>query len=397
MIKKTILRFYQNFTVKRIKSVDQGPPDVEAWLAFLENLPKNKDPYTQSYNKYLCRRYYLDFIYLLSMNLSAMLLLFPSLAINWFRGRKKVKKTPCAAVLVQDKWVDYDDIFPQELRKQYIDLVVVKREQVNPALNDDGLKLFLKNFKKHPFQFYYNYLVLRELSFFFALRELYDPEAIIVYVNERNIASPLIKEMLEQRGVQWISFMHGDYLLQLIQAYMSFSIYYVWDAHYIPMFEEILKVDCNEYVIYTPERLKNDYSLGEKKYDVTYYLGIENRKRLEAIAFALKKIEAAGWSFLVRPHPRSSDMDLVKQIFPSDKIEDPSLVSPKESLNRTRYAASLNSTVLMQAYYGGIGVIIDDYSDKQRYNSLEKRRYIMLEKEHRLLSEFINEEIKENQ
>lgn len=71
------------------------------------------------------------------------------------------------------------------------------------------------------------------------------------------------------------------------------------------------------------------------------------------------------------------------------QVEDVRKLGIEESLRRTRNAVSVFSTVLNQAYYNGIGVVIDDVSDPQKYSRLAGAHYIMLCKRHRHLSELL--------
>ncbi|MDY0388719.1 MAG: hypothetical protein RBT65_16670, partial [Methanolobus sp.] len=59
------------------------------------------------------------------------------------------------------------------------------------------------------------------------------------------------------------------------------------------------------------------------------------------------------------------------------------------SINRTTCVVSLYSTVLFQSHFINKKVIIDNLSDINKFNKLLDLKYIMLNKEHTLLSDEI--------
>jgi hypothetical protein len=183
--------------------------------------------------------------------------------------------------------------------------------------------------------------------------------------------------------------MHGEKVFNIRDTFSQFDRYFVWDEHYINLFIE-LRMDKDQFRVSHPETLKLDIQTQEVPlYDFTYYLGGEDPVERPIIRDALLRTGAPGSRICVRPHPHYSDPVEIKRIFSGFQIENPVDVPLNVSLARTRFAVSLYSTVLYQAYSSGKDTIIDDVTNKAKYEKLRDLRYIMVEKPHRKLSEFM--------
>ena len=84
-------------------------------------------------------------------------------------------------------------------------------------------------------------------------------------------------------------------------------------------------------------------------------------------------------------------MDIVKKIFTFADVEDTTQTSIEQSLLQSGAAISLYSTVLNQALCNSIPIIIDDMSNPENFNKLKELGYVCLYKEHKLLSEVVEE------
>ena len=80
---------------------------------------------------------------------------------------------------------------------------------------------------------------------------------------------------------------------------------------------------------------------------------------------------------------------LKKNIIKIDYIENPKDISIFDSINKTDKIVSRFSTVLFQAYSMNKKIVIDNVSDIEQYNKLKEVGYIMIEKEHELLSDIL--------
>lgn len=174
-------------------------------------------------------------------------------------------------------------------------------------------------------------------------------------------------------------------------SFFRFHKCYVWDEFYKDLFIK-LRAESKQFIVEVPDSIifteKEKYV---KQLDYTYYLMAEDRDVLQVISNSLKKLKDNGYSVAVRPHPRYSDPQLIKELFEGIFIiEDGKKVSIEESVMRTRNAVSLYSTVLYQAYHNGVSIVIDDVSDSLKYNKLRELQYrLMYSDDKKLLSEIL--------
>ena len=103
----------------------------------------------------------------------------------------------------------------------------------------------------------------------------------------------------------------------------------------------------------------------------------------------MDELRLRGCPVAIRPHPRYTNLDEIKNYAPEIELENYKMLSIEQSLKRVEYAVSVYSTVLNQAYNNGIGIVLDDVSDPDKFARLRERQYIMLNKPHELLSELL--------
>lgn len=388
-IPAVIKKFYQGL-LKREVANSEYVPDVKVWDNYLDSLGNAEDYIDASYKKYLCRVFCYSRFARVAMNITSFFALwayFPYLV----KPSKPLSRPLVGKALFEiNEEVGYEDIFPDRLHSEYpLTVCTVKNNYYVGDFCSSAKKLYKECKKAHPFKFEYRLWLLKELARHskYLLEE--NPAATIVYVNERNVALPLLKKMYEDDGRKLISFMHGEYLFQLVLAYAEFSQYYFWDSFYVDKFAGREKWTCDQYEIYTPIRLmKDNVEPGSDSPEVflTYYCSGESKQTIKTLSKIFARIEQEGLLCKVRPHPRDSHIELVRQTFPIDQIEFPESCSIEESLENTRYAAGLMSTVLSEAFVAGKDVVVDDITEPAKYENLFKRDAIILSKDFTPLS-----------
>ena len=107
-------------------------------------------------------------------------------------------------------------------------------------------------------------------------------------------------------------------------------------------------------------------------------MGAESEEVLRKISKILKKLYEDGKQISIRPHPRYSNIDLVKKIFDFVYVEDTNYLSIEQSLFQSGAAISLYSTVLNQALCNSIPIIIDNISNPKNFYRLKELGYIRL-------------------
>lgn len=391
-----IKKIYAKLVVGDIKESDKEP-NVDEWLLFLRKYPKTDDYINNTKNRYACRQFHFRLWKRVILEIAAFPIMIYKI-ITLFGNAKDLPEVDANILLIEKKIdVDYQDIIPNELLADYDEIAPVinnrDSKKLKETLSQEAIAILKPLIKQ---SWYHPYLIIwciRELAKHCAYIEKYNMKSTVVYVEERNVASPLIRELYECTGRKFISFMHGEYLLRLIQGFMCFSEYYIWDTSYEEMFADTLKCNIGKYVSYKPRKLEKKWNLENITPEIfcTYYFSAESKESIEKIAAIFKQMEAYGKKCRVRPHPRYSQWDYINQSFPKEMIEDVKGVSIEESLGRTEYVVGLATTVLAEAYYEGRTVVIDDMSSKEKFDNLEKRRFICLKRPHILLSDLVKE------
>lgn len=397
IIVKFFLKFYKFLTLKGIANFNREQPDINRWKLFLERLPKSdNDVYLQSYNKYRCRMFYFGFFYKIIINAVSIFsilyfhiknFIIKDLSIrnideNDFNNKKMI-------ILKDD--VPFQDVMPEELFFEFTEYKIFDKKKLEMKMYDKEFRKVFKTVrKKHFFSFHYRYLILRELGLHSAVIFKESPDATIVYVNERNVASPLLRYLYEIKNRELISFMHGEDLFHLIKCFMSFSRYYIWDEQYSNMYINDMYCNIEKYITYKPKKLKKEFMKKDVySKDLTYYLSGESDDSLRKIHEIVKILQDHNLKMVIRPHPRMSNMKLINDLFDAENVEDLD-VTIEDSISDSKLIVGISTTVLAEAYYGGKDILIDDVTNVSFYNNLYDRKYLMLNKDIPLFSMYLN-------
>ena len=387
-------RIYAKLVIGNIKESDDEP-NVDDWLDFLETLPAPEDYIDEAYNKYLCRLFHYSRKKQVLFDVASI----PSMIAKIIQLQKHYDKLPrvddkAGVLLVERKLdLDYEDIIPADLLSGYKRVIDIKNirdtKEFKASLSAEGAQILKEVKKRYRFHPYFFIWCFRELEKHSTYIRQYNPNCTAVYVEERNIASPLLRSLYESTHRKYVSFMHGEYLLRLIQAYMGFSEYYIWDQSYEETFSQILRCNIGKYNLYKPHKLEKKWDLDkiQPHYFCTYYFSAESKESIRRVAEVFKKFEESGRKCKVRPHPRYSQLEVIKSNFPESMIENPKETSIEKSLGETEYVVGLATTVLAEGYFEGRKVVIDDISSPEKYKNLAKRRFVCLSRPHILLSE----------
>lgn len=393
-ILKTI---YSRINNKEVINSEKVRPSREAQDAFLDRFDASENHYENSYNKYrcVCFFHYSKTTLLLYNFASALLYLPMYLKLSSFKKENENGKTSNVMMLKKGKTIGTDDIFPEELREQYaINEYFVDYNKI--YLDSDAKKILSTARKRHPFSFHYNLVLMLRMATQCSIINDNNPSAVCTYVCEREFADPLLTLYSEGRGVQYHGFMHGDFMYQIDHAFMQFSCYWVWDEHYLRMFKEL---KCSQPMrVYTPGKYKPlvEAKPLESDYDffATYYFSGETKASIDRLKEIFDAMRSFGKEGKLRPHPRFSNYEYIKQIFSDYTIEDCASFSLKDSLESTYCCIAINSTVLSQAYHSGKPVIIDDLTNTNEFERLKDEEYIMLGKSNCYLSELLSNQFK---
>ena len=359
--------------------------DVDKQRKYIEKLGNPRDEIERSYFQYKCQMQFNGKGITFLLNLVS----FPVAIIYWFKYGKKGQVNqmePKSLVFFRDG--KPENILPKSLKNKYD---TIESNPVEGTLLTEKDKKFIKKIiYRYPFSWQFILKCLIKIGrYSFAIEE-YSPEAIAVCA-EYSFTSSVLTAYCKQRNIKHIDVMHGEKMYYMRDSFFKFDECYIWDEYYGKVLTS-MKADRNQFVVEVPASLKFDEELPRiQKYDYTYYLGAESEDVLKKIAKILEKLYKNGKRISIRPHPRYSNMDLVKKIFAFANVEDTKKISIEQSLLQSGAAISLYSTVLNQALYNSIPIVIDNMSNPENFNKLKELGYVCLYKEHKLLSEVMEE------
>lgn len=349
--------------------------------AFLESLEEPKDDFERSYAQYLCQVFLRNKRALFILNLGCAIITLPYILKCLLTKVKSAEKKDLVCAIAKKN--------QPKIPKSLIDgttscIITVDHEYV--SLNGSDLKLIWKIFLSHPFSPYYLLHIIIKLSIYRGFINKYNPQAIVVN-EEFSCVSSIMTYYCELHGIEHINILHGEKDFYIRDSFFRFNKCYVWDEWYVKLFES-LRAAKGQFVIEVPPCFvlkRNEYSYIDLV-DYKYYL--EGNDKLEEIAQSIHKLKNFGYSIKVRPHPTFTDVNKMMCFFEPDEIEDCN-VSTEESIMGTKNAISLYSTVLLQAYFSGINVVIDNVNFSMQYKKLKDLKYILIGKKHTKLSDVL--------
>lgn len=361
--------------------------DVDKQRKYIEKLGNPRDEIERSYFQYKCQMQFNGKGITFLLNLVS----FPVAIIYWFKYGKKGQVNqmePKSLVFFRDG--KPENILPKSLKNKYD---TIESNPVEGTLLTEKDKKFIKKIiYRYPFSWQFILKCLIKIGrYSFAIEE-YSPKAIAVCA-EYSFTSSVLTAYCKQRNIKHIDVMHGEKMYYMRDSFFKFDECYIWDEYYGKVLTS-MKADRNQFVVEVPASLKFDEELPRiQKYDYTYYLGAESEDVLKKIAKILEKLYKNGKRISIRPHPRYSNMDLVKKIFAFANVEDTKKISIEQSLLQSGAAISLYSTVLNQALYNSIPIVIDNMSNPENFAKLKELGYVCLYKEYELLSNVMRKQI----
>lgn len=291
-------------------------------------------------------------------------------------------------------YVIYDadpSLIPEELKKAYPDAVPYRHCE-EAALTEEDAAFLRRLRRRRPLAFAYRFKMAAKLAMYRAALQKNECacEALLVCA-EFSYTSSLLTWYLEREGCAQINWMHGEKLFYMRDSFCRFTRFYVWDEHYLSLFRSLRVPECSLCLMtQTRARTSPSETSGEDEncVDFCYYLANESAEEMRRLAELFRKLRARGFRLRLRAHPRYTDQNLLTTLFPPEEVEAPDQTL-EQSFAATRRVLSLYSTVLYQAWLQGKDIVIDDLKNPAHYECLKSLSYIMMAKQHRLLSEFI--------
>lgn len=352
---------------------------IEKQKSYIAHFREPENDIQRSYFQYRCQMKFNKPIISFLVNIAS----FPLLLWYLYKSNDSIPKSSegVQSIFFADGLPE--NIVPEVLREKagVIEIVNNKKE----SLTKEDKRYIRALWRRYPFSFQFIVKCVLKIRYYSYEIQRVHPDNIIA-CDEYSFTSSVLTNYCEEKGIKHINVMHGEKIYYMRDSFFRFHECYVWDDYYRKLFLQ-MRADQSQFRVAVPPSLK--FPEGEhisKTKQYTYYLGAESGEKLKTIVRAMVELENKGLKVAIRPHPRYTDLNEIKSCAPEIEIEDCKALTIEQSLLRTRNAVSVYSTVLNQAYNNGIGVIIDDISDKVKYDKLEERQYIMLNKPHELLS-----------
>ena len=366
---------------------------AELQKEFLYSLKKANSDIERSYNQYKCQKFINKKRTFLFYNIVSFLLICPIIIIYIFRPKSKRRcEINCNAVFANSQ----RKILPSCLKDEYNIIQTVDfNQKANLELKD--LRFIFEIIIKKPFSFYFLAKNIIKIAIYRSIIQQYRPYSFLV-TSEYSFTSSILTSFCERNNVEHINIMHGEKLFFIRDSFFRFTRCYVFDKHYITLFQK-LRANNNNFIVTQPPSLKINifkYKKERQVYDFTYYLAAYNENQIIDIINILKALVSINYKVKIRPHPRYSDLSLLNKYIDSIELEDTKTISIEESLASTKNAIGLYTTVLYQAFLNNINIVFDDIVFKEEFKTLWSLDYILISKRYILLSEIIEFESYKN-
>lgn len=369
-----LARLYKSTT----SSKRQYRHSVEETQLFLNEFGNPRDDIDRSFFQYKCQKWEpfgimgklgkFGFVF---ADIIALFLLFPRFVRYRIKKVKPVKKKYDAVITLKMLSIILPDDFDGTYIWQDIDSGSLVKEDT----------VFLRRIvSRHPFSFFFVYKLMCRLANYSEAIRKYSP-GIVFSSAEYSFTSSILTLYCESNGVKHYNIMHGEKGYNPRDAFCRFSRFYIWDIHYKELFIS-LKSDKTTYFIMR-KRVPSIIPVVSNTTG-TYYLQKQTTEELLKIKRLLDK---SGLLYKVRPHPLYKNGDEI-EVFGREHVESFD-IDIWESIKNAGLIISQDSTVLYEAYLVGAKIVVDDVSDSIWYQELKKRKYIMLDKPHELLSHII--------
>lgn len=359
----------------------------EVQREFLKTLKEPKNLIENSFFQYKCQCRLRTTLAKVISNLTAIAIL-PLILLRYSFKTKKHN-----TLLKSDNICTYDFLLDGYLPYSVVEShnKIYSIENINGVFSFKDIKLIMSICMKY---FLHPYFILKCVMKIFQYSEaieIYKPKILFASA-EYSFTSSILTYYCRLRGVKHINIMHGEKIFDISDAFATFDECYVWDDYYKNLFCK-LRSGTKNYHIYRPKFIFPKKQNSENtNIDFKIYLADITRDEIKTLGKIVYELQNEHKFVKVRYHPRFNVRNELLEYLKETQIENPTEVTLLESLLETKYVVSEYSTVLNQAYSMGKNIIVDDITNPLRYIELKKSKYIMLEKEHELLSQILTME-----
>ncbi len=371
-----------NFLAKGDKSQFDIP--VEFQNRYLNKIKEPTNDIARSYVQFKCQMLFISYYKKLIFNLLSFIILIPFILLMFVK-RINVKYLSKYDAIIERS--THQGVLPTSLKTKYDISPAGWSAGVSYGISDIPWIIKILTFVyRSP---YFVFKILYKSALYSTMIKKFRPNAIIVY-NEYSFTSSALTKFCENNGIVHINVMHGEKLFFIRDSFFRFSKSYVWEQYYVELLSK-LRAPKSQFIIELPPFMNTKpYKFKNKNAyaDYKYYLATYDENTLKHIINSLSSLLKNGETLKYRPHPRYSDIALLRKYVPDDQIEYPKDVDIETSISNLKYGIGLYTTVLNQCYHAGIGVIIDDVNFPKNFELLNNLEYVLLNKDVKYLSNF---------
>lgn len=357
---------------------------VKEQLIYLKKFREPKNDIQRSFYQYKCQMFFVSRIKIVALNFISFWILWAFILLAFIKRIRVHFSYPCDAIIEKNT---HQGVVPDSLNKKY----ALTSEEWSKGFSF-GIKDITYILRTLPFVFrspYFVFKVLYKAALYSSMIKKHRPKAIIVF-NEYSFTSSTLTAFCESNGIEHINVMHGEKLYYIRDSFFRFTKAYVWEEYYIKLLSD-MRAPKVQFIAEAPPFMRTDTSqhINPDVYaDYKYYLALYDEETLKNIIKSLSFVARQGCTLKFRPHPRYSDIELLKKYVPEDQIEYPREVGIADSISNLKFGIGVFTTVLNQCYHAHKGVIIDNINFPKNYSLLSGMGYVLLEKPIKLLSEY---------
>lgn len=365
--------YYKILELLRTGNKDVFDIPKEKQESFLDSFKEPSSDIERSFNQYRCQNLFVPGFKVLVLNVLSAFVLPIIYLVLFFRGLF-VEREEGPFAIIENKGMP--EVVPNVIREKYNPSEAYWSK--TPSLSYIDLPFIFKILWHSHAHFYFVLKASMNVGLFSNMIFKYNPKVIIHY-GEFSFSSSLLTDYCHIYKVKHVNIQHGEKLYNIRDGFFHFDECYVWAEHYVNLFVS-LKAIPEQFIVSIPPSMKiviDNYKNNQCFADYKYYLQEYNETELLSIIKSLSFIKDKGYSIKYRPHPRYSNLSLLKKHIASEEIEEPSNVSIMESLSNVDYVIGSYTTVLTQAYLSGKNVVLDDVTFYEQYIKLKNMNYYL--------------------
>ena len=365
---------------------DKGMFDVsiEHQQSYLNSFDEPRNDVDRGFKQYLCQNFFVPKWKVVLFNIAGAISL-PFVVILLLFKRCFVGKGNHIEAMIENKGMP--EVVPAVVQEKYKPNYEYWGEGASMSFHD--FVFLCRLILRAPLHPYFVLKAWMNIAYYSDMIYRHSPNVMIQF-GEFSFSSSILTDYCHRHGVKHIDIMHGEKLWFIRDSFFHYDECYVWDEYYADLFRS-LKAESFQFRVALPSSMKIDtasYKNQEYYADYKYYLALYTEEQIKWIVQSMEFAKREGKSVKYRPHPRYSDMELLRKYVKDEEIEMPKKVGIMDSISNLEFAVGSYTTVLSQAWFSGKGVVLDDVTFKDQFDKLEEHGYILAKKDCGRLSKY---------